>query len=164
MDEDSFQQFIENLKKIKESIKFCERCGSLSETSLCEICTSDKREIHILCVVEKPEDVLFIENTKEFSGRYHVLGGAISPIDGISPEKLRIRELLHRLKEEPIEEIILATNPTLEGEATADYIANLLRDSKIKLTRIAHGISVGSTLEFADRYTLSLAIRARKTV
>lgn len=164
MDERDFQQFIDNLKSIKESIQFCQVCGALSESTLCDICASDKRDVHSICVVERPEDVLFIENTKEFNGKYHVLGGVISPIDGVGPDKLRIKELLQRLKEEPIEEIILATNPTLEGDATAHYIANLLKDSQIKLTRIAHGISVGSTLEFADRYTLSQAIRGRNAL
>ncbi len=164
MNEEEFQQFIDNLKSIKQSIQFCEVCGSLSESKICEICASDKRDVHSLCVVERAEDVLFVENTKEFSGKYHVLGGVISPIDGIGPDKLRIKELLQRLQKEPVEEIILATNPTLEGDATASYIANLLKDSKIKLTRIAHGISVGSTLEFADRYTLSQAIRSRNTL
>jgi recombination protein RecR len=161
MEPTSFQSFLDGLKEFKESIVFCKICGSLTEQEVCEICTSPKRSSSILCAVERPEDVLFVENTGEYQGRYHVLGGVISPIDGIGPDKLRIKELLQRLKDEPIEEILIATNPTLEGDATASYIASLLKESPIKITRIAHGVTVGSTLEYADRYTLGKAIRSR---
>jgi recombination protein RecR len=161
MDEASFQTFLTNLREFKESIRFCKICGSLTEFDVCEICSSPKRSSSILCVVERPEDVLFIENTGEFTGKYHVLGGVISPIDGVGPDKLRFRELLERLKAEPIEEILVATNPTLEGDATANYIVSLLEGLQIKITRIAHGVTVGSTLEYADRYTLAKAIRSR---
>lgn len=161
MDEDKFHSFIHTLVSIKESIKFCKVCAGLTELEICEICSSPIRNSKLICVVEQPEDILFIENTGEMSGKYHVLNGSISPLDGIGPDKLRIKELLNRLKEEEIEELLLATNPTLEGDATAGYISSSLKDSGIKISRIAHGISVGSTLEFADQYTLGKAIRSR---
>lgn len=118
----------------------------------------------MLCIVEQAEDIFFIEKTGEIRGKYHVLSGVISPLDGVGPEKLRIRELLLRLQENDVEEILIATNPTLEGDATASYISGLLKDSHIKITRIAHGMTVGSTLEFADQYTLSKAIKSRTTI
>lgn len=161
MDDASFHSFLTGLKEFKEGISFCKVCGALTEQEVCEICSSPKRSQSLLCVVERPEDVLFVENTGEYIGRYHVLGGVISPIDGVGPDKLRMRELLERLKSEPIEEILVATNPTLEGDATANYIAGILKESHIKITRIAHGVTVGSTLEYADRYTLGKAIRSR---
>lgn len=161
MDSQSFHQFLTNLKNFKESIRFCSQCGGLTEKEICDICTSEKRNPSILCVIEQPEDILFIENTGEFKGKYHVLGGAISPIDGIGPEKLRMKQLLERIQKEPIEEILIATNPTLEGDATANYISGLLKETGIRVTRIAHGVTVGSTLEYADQYTLGKAIKSR---
>ncbi|HNF25802.1 MAG TPA: recombination mediator RecR, partial [Leptospiraceae bacterium] len=134
------------------------------DAEICSICSNDHRSKNILCIVEQPEDVFFVENTGEFPGKYHVLGGAISPIDGIGPDKLRIRELLNRLKDSLLEEILIATNPTLEGDATASYISSLLKDSGIKVTRIAHGVTVGSTIEYADQYTLGKAIRSRLAI
>ncbi|MDX1957206.1 MAG: recombination mediator RecR [Leptospiraceae bacterium] len=162
MEETRFQQLIENLKEIKENIKFCKTCGSITDREVCDICLSETRSNEFLCVVEMPEDIFFIENTGEFKGKYHVLGGVISPIDGIGPDKLKISELLERLKSSSIKELLIATNPTLEGDATASYIANLLKDTDIRFTRIAHGVTIGSTLEFADQYTLGRAIRGRQ--
>ncbi|MCB1178402.1 MAG: recombination protein RecR [Leptospiraceae bacterium] len=164
MEPQAFDQFLSNLKNFKESIRFCNLCGGLTETEICEICSSEKRNKSIICVIEQPEDILFIENTGEFRGKYHVLGGVISPIDGIGPEKLRIKPLLERLKEEPIEELLIATNPTLEGDATGNYLSGLLQGTNIKITRIAHGVTVGSTLEYADQYTLAKAIKARSQI
>lgn len=164
MDLKNFDDFLSNLRKIKETIIFCNICGGITDKKICDICSSDSRNSRLICVVEEPEDILFIEKTGEVRGKYHVLNGVISPLDGIGPEKLRIRELLQRLKDLEIEELLIATNPTLEGDATASYITSLLKDSHIKITRIAHGMTVGSTLEFADQYTLGRAIKSRTTL
>ena len=161
MDATAFSNFIESIESVKSNLKFCKKCAGITEF---EICTGESRLKNILCVVELPEDIFFIENTGEYKGKYHVLNGVISPLDGIGPENLRIKELLERLKEEPVEEVLLATNPTLEGDATASYLFNLLRATGIKLSRIAHGVTVGSTLEYADQYTLGKAIKSRLTI
>jgi recombination protein RecR len=164
MEKIRFEQFLENLKDIKETIRFCKICGAITDKEVCDTCTSETRNKEILCVVEMPEDIFFVENTGEFRGKYHVLGGVISPLDGIGPERLKIRELLERLKTNIVKELLIATNPTLEGDATASYIANLLKDTDIKITRIAHGVTIGSTLEYADQYTLGRAIRSRQII
>jgi recombination protein RecR len=164
MENTSFSNLIENLREIKSSIKFCQSCGGITENTICDICESTSRDEKILCIIEMPEDIFFIENTGEYKGKYHVLNGVISPIDGVGPDKLRIRELLERLKTTSVRELLVATNPTLEGDATASYIANLLKETEIKITRIAHGVTVGSTIEYADQYTLGRAIRARQEI
>lgn len=161
MDSSSFESLVSALRSVKENIRFCQICGGMTESIVCEICQSSSRSSKLICVVEQAEDIFFIEKTGEIRGKYHVLNGVISPLDGIGPEKLRIRELLVRLQEGDVEEILMATNPTLEGDATASYISSLLKESHIKITRIAHGMTVGSTLEFADQYTLSKAIKSR---
>lgn len=161
LDESQFANFINNLKEFKEGLGFCRICGSITQDKTCEICLSDKRDPALICVIEQPEDVFFIENTGEFQGKYHVLNGVISPIDGIGPDNLRIRELVDRIDKQEVSELLLATNPTLEGDATASYISNLVKSDGVKTTRIAHGVTIGSTLEYADQYTLGKAIRSR---
>ena len=159
----------EALVDVRDRVVFCERCFNISETPLCSICTDPSRDQRRLCVVEEPLDVLALERTGELKGVYHVLHGAISPIDGIGPERLRIRELLSRADEanaagEPFEEVIIATNPTLEGEATAMYLAERLDGTVGSVTRIARGIPVGGDLEYADEVTLIRALQGRRAV
>ncbi|PJZ71092.1 recombination protein RecR [Leptospira perolatii] len=156
-----FQGFMQSLAETKNKIRFCDRCGAYSEEEICDLCLSSKRDGHTLCVVEQPEDVFFIENTGEYKGRYHVLNGVISPLEGIGPNDLRIRELIQRIKPEEITEVLLATNPTLEGDATADYILQQLKSLEVNVTRIAYGITVGGSIELADQYTLGRAIKSR---
>lgn len=161
MDISQFDQLVENLRLTKANLKFCKLCAGITEHEVCDICNSDKRNSGILCIVEQPEDIFFIEKTGVFSGKYHVLNGAISPLDGIGPDQLRITELEERIQNSEVLEILLATNPTLEGDATASYISNRLRLTGIPITRIAHGLTVGGTIEYSDQYTLSKAINAR---
>ncbi|MCC5813517.1 MAG: recombination protein RecR [Leptospira sp.] len=161
MDPNAFQLFIGNIKDTKENLKFCKLCAGITEHDICDICSSPKRDSNILCVVEQPEDIFFIEKTNVFSGKYHVLNGAISPLDGIGPEELRIAELEARIENQRVEEILLATNPTLEGDATASYISSVLQKFNVRITRIAHGLTVGGTIEYSDQYTLSKAIQSR---
>jgi recombination protein RecR len=154
---------------VREQVVFCERCFNISDAPLCTICRDPGRDQQRLCVVEEPLDVLALERTSEFRGLYHVLHGAISPIDGIGPDRLRVRELLHRADEakasdEPFEEVIIATNPTLEGEATAMYLAERLEGVVASVTRIARGIPVGGDLEYADEVTLIRALQGRRAV
>ncbi len=146
----------------KENIKLCDVCQNLTDTSPCKICSSQKRDKSIICVVESPEDVSAIENTNEFNGVYHVLHGALSPMDGISPDDIKINELLLRLTDGAVKEVIMATNPTVSGTATAVYISKLLAPFDVKVTRIAHGIPVGSDLEYADKITLIKALEGRQ--
>jgi len=150
--------------RVKETISFCRRCYNVSETELCEYCSDDRRDASVLCVVEEPRDIVAVEKTGEYRGRYHVLQGAISPIEGIGPEQLRVKELLGRLEAEEVKEIILCTNPNLEGEATAMYLARLLRPLGVRVTRIASGLPVGGDLEYADELTLGRAIEGRRDV
>lgn len=145
----------------KERVAFCERCFNIAEGSECGICADPQREGGVLCVVEEPRDVIAVEKTEQYRGRYHVLQGALSPIDGVGPEQLRVRELLGRVREEGIEELILCTNPNIEGETTALYLAKLLKDTGIRLTRIASGLPVGGDLEYADEMTLGRALTGR---
>ncbi len=157
-------RLVEVLRTVKERVKFCTECGNLSEEELCRICRDPRRENSTICVVEESKDVIAIEKTREFRGRYHVLGGAISPIDGIGPENLRIRELLTRLASTEIQEIIIATDPNLEGEATATYLTRLIKPMGIKISRLASGLPVGGDLEYADEVTLGRAFEGRRTV
>ncbi|HEY7137481.1 MAG TPA: recombination mediator RecR [Acidimicrobiia bacterium] len=148
----------------KERVSWCRRCFNIAEGELCGYCRDERRDPHLLCVVEEPRDIVAVERTQEFRGRYHVLQGAISPIEGIGPEQLRIRELLERLGNEGVEEVILATNPNIEGEATAMYLARLLKPLGIRVTRIASGLPVGGDLEYADEVTLGRALEGRREV
>jgi recombination protein RecR len=152
------------LRTVKERVKFCTECGNISEEELCRICRDPRRENSTICVVEESKDVMAIEKTREFRGKYHVLGGAISPIDGIGPENLRIRELMIRLGDTTIQEIIIATDPNLEGEATASYLIRQIKPLGIKVSRLASGLPVGGDLEYADEVTLGRAFEGRRTI
>jgi recombination protein RecR len=152
---------------VKERVSWCRRCYNIAEggdTAECDICADPRRDPSLVCVVEEPRDVVAVEKTREFAGRYHVLQGAISPIDGIGPDRLRIRELLARIDNEGIKEVILCTNPNIEGDATALYLASLLKDLPVKVTRIASGLPVGGDLEYADELTLGRALEGRREV
>ena len=151
----------EVLKTVKERVKFCSICGNISEEELCKICRDPRRDKTSICVVEESKDVLAIEKTREFKGSYHVLGGAISPIDGVGPENLRIKELMTRLAETTISEVIIATDPNLEGEATATYLTRLIKPLGVKVSRLASGLPVGGDLEYADEITLGRAFEGR---
>ena len=151
------------LIEVKAKVKFCVTCFNVSEDEQCRICRDPRRDPTALCVVEEYKDVVAIERTREFRGRYHVLGGAISPIDGIGPEQLRIRELMIRLSDDTITEIILATDPNLEGEATATYLTRQLKPQGLRVTRLASGLPVGGDLEYADEVTLGRAFAGRQT-
>jgi recombination protein RecR len=152
------------ISEAKERVQFCDRCFNFSEGELCEICRDDRRDTTLVCVVEEPRDIVAVERTGEFRGRYHVLGGAINPIEGVGPDQLRVRELLARLDPEGIAEVILCTNPNLEGEATSMYLARMLRPLGLTVTRIASGLPVGGDLEYADELTLGRALEGRREV
>jgi recombination protein RecR len=152
------------IAEVKDKVRFCSRCFNVAEDELCSICADPRRDATVVCVVEEPRDLVAVEKTGEFKGRYHVLQGAISPIEGIGPEQLRIRELLGRLGDEGIEEAILCTNPNLEGEATALYLGKLLKPLGLRVTRIASGLPVGGDLEYADELTLGRALEGRRDV
>ena len=152
----------EILKTVKERVKFCTTCGNITEEELCRICKDPRRDNSSICVVEESKDVLAIEKTREFKGKYHVLGGAISPIDGIGPENLRIKELMIRLAQTQINEVIIATDPNLEGEATATYLTRLIKPLGVKVSRLASGLPVGGDLEYADEITLGRAFEGRR--
>ena len=154
----------EVLKTVKERVKFCSICGNISEEELCKICRDPRRDKTSICVVEESKDVVAIEKTREFRGKYHVLGGAISPIDGIGPDQLKIRELLTRLADDRITEVIIATDPNLEGEATATYLARTMKPLGIKVSRLASGLPVGGDLEYADEVTLGRAFEGRRAL
>lgn len=145
----------------REKTRFCTRCFNFAQGELCEFCMDTRRDSTLVCVVERPQDIVAVERTGEFRGLYHVLDGAISPIDGIGPEELRIRELLERVRTEGIREVVVATNPRVEGEATALYLANLLKPLGVRATRIASGLPVGGDLEYADEVTLGRALKGR---
>lgn len=147
---------------VKRSVRFCERCFNFSEDAVCGICADSERDRSVICVVEEPRDVAALERTHEFHGVYHVLHGAISPIDGIGPERLRVRELVGRLEEGGVREVVLATNPNVEGETTAVYLARLIKPLGIRVTRIASGLPVGADLEYADEVTLGRALEGRR--
>ena len=150
------------LVEVKEKVRFCATCGNVAQEEQCRICADQRRDPHALCVVEEPKDVVAIERTREFRGRYHVLGGAISPIEGVGPDDLRIRELMTRLADGTVTEIILATDPNLEGEATATYLARLIKPMGLRVTRLASGLPVGGDLEYADEVTLGRAFEGRR--
>lgn len=161
---ESAKQFADALINAKEKIHFCNICFSLTDEDICPVCKSEKRDKSTVCVVEEPKDVLAFERTNEYYGVYHVLHGVISPLDGITPDKLRIKELMARLSDGTVKEIIMATNPTVEGEATASYISRLVKPMGIKVTRLAYGIPVGGDLEYADEYTLTRALEGRNEI
>lgn len=158
------------IREAKERVTFCRRCFNIAEREPdggdpeCELCADSRRDDHLVCVVEEPRDIVAVEKTQEFKGRYHVLHGAISPIEGIGPEQLRVKELLARLEPEGITEVILCTNPNIEGEATAMYLARLLKPLGMRVTRIASGLPVGGDLEYADELTLGRALEGRREV
>jgi recombination protein RecR len=156
------KRLVSALVEVKDKVRFCSICGNVAQEEQCRICRDERRDRALICVVEEPKDVVAIERTREFRGRYHVLGGAISPIEGIGPDDLRIRELLARLASDEITEIILATDPNTEGEATASYLARLLKPMGLTVTRLASGLPVGGDLEYADEVTLGRAFEGRR--
>jgi recombination protein RecR len=149
------------IEDVKERVRFCRECGNLTEEELCGICTDGRRDRSVVCVVEQPVDVISLERTHEYRGLYHVLGGSLSPLDGVEPEHLRIDELLRRVRAGGIEEVVLATNPNMTGEATANFLADRLRD-QVRVTRLASGLPVGGDLEYADEVTLGRALAGRR--
>ena len=157
-------RLVEVLAEVKSKVRFCARCGNVAEAELCRICGDPRRDASSICVVEEPKDVVAIERTREFRGTYHVLGGAISPMDGIGPEDLRVKELLTRLADGDVTEVIIATDPNVQGEATATYLSRLLKDMGIVITRLASGLPVGGDLEYADEITLGRAFEGRREV
>lgn len=163
-DEQQVESLIIAIKDLKLKLRFCSRCFNLSEEELCNICQSEKRDTSVICVVEEASDVIAIEKTHEFRGLYHVLGGVLSPLSGITPESLHIKELLKRFEEEDIKEIILALNPDTEGETTSLYLAKLMKPLNVTVTRIARGLPIGGDLEFADDATIGRAILNRSSL
>jgi recombination protein RecR len=156
------RRLVSALTEVKDKVRFCTICGNVSEQDECRVCRDPRRDLAVICVVEEPKDVVAIERTREFHGRYHVLGGAISPIEGIGPDDLRIRELMVRLADAVVTELIIATDPNLEGEATATYLARLIKPMGLKVTRLASGLPVGGDLEYADEVTLGRAFEGRR--
>ena len=163
MPEEKVQKFVNAINRAKTSVHLCSKCQNLTDKEVCDICASTKRDTNVICVMESPKDVTALEKTREYNGLYHVLHGAISPMDGIGPDDIKIKELISRLTPE-VTEVIMATNPTVEGEATAMYIARLLKPMGITVTRIAHGIPVGGDIEYADEVTLTRAIEGRREI
>jgi recombination protein RecR len=149
------------IEEVKERVRFCRECGNLTEEEVCEICRDARRDRSVVCVVEQPADLISLERTAEYRGLYHVLGGALSPLDGVEPEHLRIDELLRRVERNGIEEVVLATNPNMTGESTAAFLADRLR-GRVRVTRLASGLPVGSDLEYADEVTLGRALSGRR--
>lgn len=149
------------LVQVKERVTFCEICGNVAQDSICRMCADPRRDDAAICVVEEPKDVVAIERTREFRGRYHVLGGAINPMEGVGPDELRIRELMRRLASGVVTEVIIATNPNLEGEATAAYLSRALKDMGLRISRLASGLPVGGDLDYADEVTLGRAFEGR---
>ncbi len=163
-DLESVTKLSDILREVKQKVRFCEICGNVSENQKCGICSDPKRDLSVICVVEESKDINAIERTREFRGSYHVLGGAISPIAGVGPDQLRIKDLMKRLADPQIKEVILATNPNLEGEATATYLTRLLGSMEISVTKLASGLPVGGDLEYADDMTLGRAFEGRRRV
>jgi len=163
-DPEQVQRLATALTEVKARVRFCETCGNVSEEPQCRICRDPRRDPSLLCIVEEPKDVVAIERTREFRGRYHVLGGAINPIDGIGPDDLRIRELMSRLADGEVKETIIATDPNVEGEATATYLARMLTPMGITVSRLASGLPVGGDLEYADEVTLGRAFEGRRSI
>ncbi|EDN7485747.1 recombination protein RecR [Listeria monocytogenes] len=164
MKEDDVLDFAKALVDAKRNLSFCSVCGHITDKDPCYICADTSRDRSVICVVQESKDIIAMEKMRDFHGLYHVLHGTISPMDGIGPEDINIPDLLKRLQDDTIEEVILATNPNVEGEATAMYISRLLKPSGIKVTRIAHGLPVGGDLEYADEVTLSKAMEGRREV
>lgn len=162
MEDNEAFELAEAIRAAKSSMTYCSICGNLTDTDPCSICRDDSRDISTICVVESPKDVIAMEKIREYRGYYHVLHGAISPMDGIGPEDINLKSLIERLQDSRIEELIIATNPNIEGEATAMYIARLIKPSGVKVSRIAHGIPVGGDLEYADEVTLLKAMEGRR--
>ena len=162
LNEESTKEFINSIIEAKKNLRYCSKCFNITETDPCPICSSPKRDQSTICVVEDVKDVVAMEKTHEFKGVYHVLHGSISPMNGIGPEDIKIKELLERLRDTDVKEIIIATNPRVEGEATAIYLSKLIKPIGIKVTRIAHGIPVGGDLEYTDEVTLSKALEGRR--
>ncbi|MBR0157165.1 MAG: recombination protein RecR [Clostridia bacterium] len=162
MPEEDVSALTEAITCAKQKVHFCPVCGNYTENELCEVCADPKRSAELLCVVENARDVLFMERIHEFRGRYHVLGGVLSPMDGVGPDQIRIAELLDRVQKDGVGEVILATNPDVEGEATANYIARQLKPLGCRVSRIAHGIPIGGNLEYVDEITLSKSIENRR--
>ena len=162
------EQDVKDLAKalldVKQLVRYCSICGNITEQDPCAICQDERRNHRLICVVEEPNDLYAIERTREYSGVYHVLMGTLSPLEGIGPDDIRIQELLRRLQQAPCDEVILATNPNVEGEATAMYVARLLKPLGVKTTRIAHGIPVGGDLEYADEITMTRALEGRRAI
>ena len=158
------KKFAEALVNAREKIHFCKCCQALTDLELCQICDDPARDKSVICVVEEPRDVMAFERTREYHGVYHVLHGVISPLDGIGPEQLRIKELMARLASGEVNEIIMATNPTVEAEATASYISRMVKPMGVKVTRLAYGIPVGGDLEYADEFTLARALEGRNEI
>lgn len=165
-DAEEVTRLVTALTEVRAKVRFCEVCGNIAQGERCRVCADPRRDQSAICVVEEPKDVVAIERTREFRGTYHVLGGAISPIDGIGPDDLRVRELMHRLADGTVQEVIIATDPNLEGEATATYLSRLLRGSApdVTVTRLASGLPVGGDLEYADEVTLGRAFEGRRRV
>lgn len=159
------KRLTEVIAKVADGVRFCDLCGNVSEQQRCRICRDARRDPSMICVVEEPKDVLAVERTREFKGRYHVLGGALDPLSGVGPDQLRIRELLGRISSEEVTEVIIATDPNTEGEATATYLARMLRDFPgLTVTRLASGLPMGGDLEFADELTLGRALSGRRAL
>ena len=158
------EKFAEALVNARRKIHFCKVCQALTDMDTCDICADTERDHSVICVVAEPKDVMAFERTREYNGTYHVLHGVISPLDGIGPEQLRIKELMARLSDSGVTEIIMATNPTVEGEATASYLSRMIKPLGIKVTRLAYGIPVGGDLEYADEYTLARALEGRNEI
>src|SRR4051812_17547171 len=158
------RRLVTALTEVKDKVRFCTVCGNVSEEDMCRVCRDPRRDVSVICVVEEPKDVVAVEKTREFRGRYHVLGGAIPPIEGVGPDDLRIRELMARLADGDVTELILATDPNLEGEATATYLARLVKPLGLRVTRLASGLPVGGDLEYADEVTLGRAFEGRRQV
>jgi recombination protein RecR len=163
-EEGDVERLASAMTRMKRQVRFCRICGNVAEEDECRICRDPRRDGSVICVVEEPKDVVAVERTREFRGRYHVLGGAISPIDGIGPDDLRLRELMQRLSDGTITELILATDPNLEGEATASYVARMVAPLGLTVTRLASGLPVGGDLEYADEVTLGRAFSGRRKI
>ena len=164
LNEESTKEFINSIIEAKKNLRYCSKCFNITETDPCPICSSPKRDQSTICVVEDVKDVVAMEKTHEFKGVYHVLHGSISPMNGIGPEDIKIKELLERLRDTDVKEIIIATNPRVEGEATAVYLSKLIKPIGIKVTRIAHGLPGGGDLEYADEVTISKALEGRREI
>ncbi|MBY5164482.1 recombination mediator RecR [Salsipaludibacter albus] len=164
VDADEANRLATAITTVKETVRFCARCFNISEAEECQVCRDTRRDPTVLCVVEEPRDLIAIERTREYRGRYHVLGGAISPIDGVGPDDLHVRELIARLDDEGVQEVILATNPNVEGEATASYLSRLVQPLGVAVTRLASGLPVGGDLDYADEVTLARSFTGRRAV